>query len=39
MLQTKDEKLKIDLKDNQNLVFNELSRFVTFFTNLSLPYE
>jgi len=27
------------MKENQNLIFNELSRFVTFFVNLSLPYE
>jgi len=39
MLQTKDDKNRSDLKEHQNLVFNELSRFVTYFINLSLPYE
>jgi hypothetical protein len=39
MLQTKDEKFKQEMKDHQNLIFNELSRFVTYFINLSLPYD
>ena len=39
MLQTKDEKFKSDMKEHQNLIFNELSRFVTYFINLSLPYD
>lgn len=39
LMQTKDEKFKQEMKDHQNLVFNELSRFVAFFVNLSLPYE
>lgn len=38
-MQTKDDKMKQELKLNQNLIFNELSRFVNHFINLSLPYE
>ena len=39
IIQTQEEKFKQDIKTNQNLIFNELSRFVTYFTTLSLPYE
>ena len=39
IIQTQEEKFKADIKTNQNLIFNELSRFVTYFTTLSLPYE
>lgn len=39
ILQSKDNKQKDDLKPHQNLIFNELSRFVNFFINFCLPYE
>ena len=39
MLKTKEEKSSQKIKDHQNLIFNELSRFVTHFINFSLPYE
>ena len=39
MIQTKEEKQTIEFKSNANLIFNELSRFVNFFINLTLPYE
>lgn len=39
MLQSKEEKHKLEMKTNQNLIFNELSRFVQHFINFMLPYE
>lgn len=39
LIQTSEEKHLIELKTNANLIFNELSRFVNHFINLSLPYE
>lgn len=39
ILQTKEEKQSQKFKEHQNLIFNELSRFVTYFINFSLPYE
>ena len=39
LIQTKEEKLELELKENANLIFNELSRFVNHFINLALPYE
>ena len=38
-MKTKEEKLELELKENANLIFNELSRFVNHFINLTLPYE
>ena len=39
LIQTKEEKYELELKENANLIFNELSRFVNHFINLALPYE
>ena len=39
LIQTKEEKQQLELKANANLIFNELSRFVAHFINLTLPYE
>lgn len=39
LIQTKEVKHQLELKAHANLIFNELSRFVTYFINLSLPYE
>ena len=39
LIQTKEEKQLQKFKDHQNLIFNEISRFVTYFINLQLPYE
>lgn len=39
VFQTKEQKSSIEMKTNQNLIFNELSKFVQHFINFSLPYE
>ena len=39
LVQTSEEKTAIEMKTHANLIFNELSRFVTHFINLVLPYE
>eukprot|EP00347_Sterkiella_histriomuscorum_P016146 403354306 len=39
MLQTKEAKQMQEIKINQNLIFNELSRFISFFINFGLAYE
>jgi len=39
LVQSADEKFRADVRDHQNLIFNELSRFVNFFVNICLPYE
>ena len=39
IVQTREDKFRHDIKSNSNLIFNELSRFVTYFNSLSLPYE
>lgn len=36
---TKEEKLKEELKENSNLVYDVLSQFITFFINFSLPFS
>jgi hypothetical protein len=38
MLQNKDQKNAQEIKNNQNMIFNELSKFVQHFINFSLPY-
>lgn len=39
IIQTKEDKVKEDLRENCNLVYYELSTFITFFVNLGLPFE
>ena len=39
LMQTREEKQQIELKQNANLIFNELSRFVGHFIALAMPYE
>ena len=39
LMQTKEDKFKEELKQYGNMIFNELSRYVTHFINLNLPYE
>ena len=39
LVKSKEEKTQLELINNANLVFNELSRFVNHFINLTLPYE
>ena len=38
-LQTKEDRFKEELRLYANMIFNELSRYVTHFINLNLPYE
>lgn len=39
LMSTEEEKFSSLLFEHQNLVFNELSKFVSFFINLQMPYE
>jgi len=39
ILSTKQQEKQPDMKSNQNLIFNELSRFVQSSINFGLPYE
>ena len=39
VFQTKEEKVQKKIQTHQNLIFNEVSRFVTHFINYALPYE
>ena len=39
IIQTKEEKARDDIRDNCNLVYYELSTFITFFVNLGMPFE
>lgn len=39
IMQTKEDKFKEELRQNQNMIFNELSHFVQHFINLNLPFE
>ena len=39
MPKTKEEKVKIELKANANVIFNELNRFVQYFINMQMPID
>ena len=39
LMSSEEEKFNCLLAEHQNLVFNELSKFVSFFVNLQMPYE
>lgn len=39
LIQTKDEKLKEDLKENSSLVYYQLSQFIQFFVNYNLQFD
>ena len=39
MLQTKEAKQSEELRANQSLIFNELSKFVNFFVNFGLSLD
>jgi hypothetical protein len=39
LIQTKEEKTKQVIDSHQNMIFNELSHFVTHFINLNLPFQ
>jgi hypothetical protein len=38
-LKSKEEKFREEVKENNNLIFHELSKFVGFFNCFGLPYE
>ena len=39
LIKSKDEQMKEDLKDFSNMVFDEVSTFITFFINFNLPFR
>jgi hypothetical protein len=38
-MQSKEKKFKEDIAKHQNLIFNELSKFVVNFCNMAVPFE
>lgn len=39
LIKSKDDQMKEDLKDFSNMVFDEVSQFITFFINYNLPFR
>ena len=39
LIKSKDEQMREDLKDFSNMVFDEVSTFITFFINFNLPFR